>query len=328
MQPATITRILQVYGISAGKVDAPQGGYRNKVHTTHYSINGQAADANLIIFKRELGVAERIRRANRLGDHLATAGLPARRTIDPRIMQLKSTGDVQYAGLYSNLPGQTIAWEGYSMNHLKCLGLTMAAMHLAAKNLPRLDEPATVELHTSQLQTMQNYFNDEGVKNALHVKLGLIVPANTHAQLNSPPQPSGNPQVLHMDFVRGNVLFQEPTSDQLRIGSVQVSGIIDFEKTAWGNTIYDIARTMAFLLVDCKYKTSAQVYKYFLRSGYIKHGGGTVPDPIALNQLILYFLMYDFYKFLKHSPYESLTDNEHFVRTKQLLLQNNLLEQI
>ena len=113
-----------------------------------------------------------------------------------------------------------------------------------------------------------------------------------------------------MDFVRGNILFD---------GS-DITGILDFEKTAMGHNFVDIARTLAFLMVDCKFKTVDKVVKYFLYSGYHKRGQmKDVGDKAILNQLIEMFLVYDFYKFLRHNPYESLHLNEHYVRTNHIL---------
>jgi len=123
-----------------------------------------------------------------------------------------------------------------------------------------------------------------------------------------------------MDFVRGNILFDE---------GVHITGVLDFEKASHGHPLFDIARTLAFLLVDCKYKTEAQVRKYFLLSGYNKRGTGdfkiTAMNARLLEQLVELFLLYDFYKFLRHNPYEALPQNEHFVRTQALLLQRQLL---
>ena len=119
-----------------------------------------------------------------------------------------------------------------------------------------------------------------------------------------------------MDFVRGNVLFE---------GS-EVVGILDFEKTAYGPVQYDVARTLAFLLVDCKYKDEAAVRRYFLQSGYTKRGAATLTYyPTILETLIELFLIHDFYKFLRHNPYESLKDNEHFTRTVSVLARNGVL---
>jgi len=78
---------------------------------------------------------------------------------------------------------------------------------------------------------------------------------------------------------------------------------------------FDISRTLAFLLVDCKYKLSAEVRKYFLRSGYEKRGQGELPDSRLVQALTGLFLLYDLYKFLRHNPYESLHQNQHYIRT-------------
>jgi hypothetical protein len=127
-------------------------------------------------------------------------------------------------------------------------------------------------------------------------------------------------QPLHMDFVRSNVLFNAHAT---------IAGIIDFEKTGKGHPMLDIARTLAFLLVDCKYKEPGKVYKYFVHSGYRKRGKNNINiNPRLLHELTNIFLLHDFYKFLRHNPYESLGRNEHFVRTRDILIARALLRDI
>jgi Ser/Thr protein kinase RdoA (MazF antagonist) len=105
----------------------------------------------------------------------------------------------------------------------------------------------------------------------------------------------------------------------------KISGILDFEKASWGPPIFDIARTLAFLIVDCKYKPEPKVRKYFLHSGYNKRGDSNFTHTKVFEQLVDFFLVHDFYKFLKHNPYETLEQNEHFVRTRDFLLKRNIL---
>jgi hypothetical protein len=136
-----------------------------------------------------------------------------------------------------------------------------------------------------------------------------------------------------MDFVRSNILFDDTDTSN----ALAITGILDFEKTAQGNPVFDIARTLAFLLVDCKYKPADKVRKYFLRSGYIKRGASTFQDIYitdhngkvnVLEQLLDVFLMHDFYKFLRHNPYESLESNEHFMRTRDMLVQRGFVSRL
>ncbi len=114
-----------------------------------------------------------------------------------------------------------------------------------------------------------------------------------------------------------------------------MTGILDFEKTAYGHPVFDVARTLAFLLVDCEYKGEAKIRKYFLQSGYNKRGTVNFRNPIIkhgnrttnlLESLIDLFLLYDFYKFLRHNPYEFLEQNHHYKRTRDILLTRNMLE--
>ena len=175
---------------------------------------------------------------------------------------------------------------------------------------------------------MHKYFSDPLVANAMHTKLGLkvddIVFTNNKKLIKIATKLPEQP--LHMDFVRSNVLFAN--------NSHEITGVLDFEKAVYGSPVFDIARTLAFLLVDCKYKTEAQVRKYFLQSGYNKYGRANF-SPITvrisnrtldvLEEAINMFLFYDFYKFLRHNPYESLHANEHYIRTVNLLVSRGVI---
>jgi len=146
---------------------------------------------------------------------------------------------------------------------------------------------------------------------------------------------------LHLDFVRGNILFERLPShgslqtpmvnklnfdlDQTSKLTLSIAGILDWEKTALGAPVIDVARTLAFLIIDCQCKPESKVKKYFLDSGYEKRGQQTLHYKQLLDPLVELFLCYDFYKFLKHNPYEFLPQNEHFIRTTTWLKQHQLL---
>ncbi|TAH36749.1 hypothetical protein EYC59_00170 [Candidatus Saccharibacteria bacterium] len=309
-----VQRILQQYGVQTRSVGDVQTGYRSESYKLDL-YDGRLA--NLILYKREPGIARRIANANRVGDYLAAQGFPARQTLNPRIIRLQTTRTEQYGALYTYLPGSTIPWEAYTMEHLKQLGGILSDMHITLAALPREELPAVTDEYRALFERMQHYFAQPGVQSAMAAKLKLLPPNLVpHAEtINSLSDKPG--QALHMDFVRGNVLFQtEP---------VQLSGILDFEKAAWGPVVFDIARTQAFLLVDCKYKEPRQVWKYFIHSGYNKRGLARYSDWSTLEALIDICLLHDFYKFLLHNPYESLSANEHYVRTTQLLLSRGQL---
>lgn len=277
---------------------------------------------NLIIYKHEPGMRERITRTNAVADYAGKKGLPARATYSPRMLQLRSDSRTRYAALYHYLPGSTIPWEAYTMDHIKALGKGMSDLHAALSdfNAHSLPDVATECLHLHG--RIRRYFSDQGVRQAMRHKLGLDITVPDSARLFAICQKLPNQQALHMDFVRGNILFTETT----------ITGMLDFEKTARGHTVFDIARTLAFLLVDCKYKQQAKIRKYFLVSGYQKRGAAKFQHIIAgqfdiLEELVKFFLLHDFYKFLRHNPYESLAGNEHFIRTKALLLAYGLIHQ-
>jgi Ser/Thr protein kinase RdoA (MazF antagonist) len=321
VKPDLVTRIAAAFDLQPKRIFAPQSGYRNR----SYRINlAGSQTANLIIYKSEPGILNRIRRANALGNFLASQGLPARTTLDPRILRL-TANPVRYAALYRYLPGDTIPWEAYTMEHLKALGATMAHLHATLRSAPQANLPLVSNEYLAISSRMQTYFADPGVSTAIIKKLRITLSFQVLPRYEQLLRVAGRVtiQPLHMDFVRGNILFATEAAT-----TPVVTGILDFEKAALGHPAFDLARTLAFLLVDCKFKSETQIRKYFLYSGYHKRGGGVLPNPKLLEALIDLFLLYDFYKFLRHNPYESLHRNEHFIRTSTLLLERRILHEL
>ena len=333
MNEQIIARIINTYGLNWAKLLPVEKGYRNESHP-FITAGGQIA--NLIIYKRELNIVQTIRLANRTSNFLAERGFPVRRTLDPRLLCLNVNSWRRYAGLYNYLFGQTIPWEAYTKQHLKLIGAMLSNLHDELKSLPPAGYPAVTDQYLNYWLAMKQYFTDPGVKASLSRKLSLSIDGRALKQTKLILLASRqllHQQVLHLDFVRSNILFttsqraNQPTD-------LIISGVLDFEKTAYGHPLFDIARNLAFLLVDCKYKTEAQIRKYFLLSGYQKRGSSHLPhvklrgDNSATNlleRLIDIFLLYDFYKFLKHNPYENLADNEHFLRTRDQLLTRQMI---
>lgn len=314
------------YNIPPAKIHRPQKGYRNEIWPVEMADGSMRSMA---FFKREDGIVNRVRRTDAVSEYLAGQGFPARQRVDRRLLQIKTPNAVVYAGVYTYLPGTTIPWEAYTMDHLKLLGKAMSDMHFLLADMPPAGLPSVYEEYDAVLQRMRRYFSDDKVMQAIHQKLGLRLEAGVFAAgasvLKKCRAKTGQ-QALHMDFVRGNILFGGTGEPDLTLNKTVLSGVLDFEKTAQGLPVVDIARTLAFLLVDCKYKPAEKVYKYFLHSGYIKRGRakGAI-DETLLEDLISLFLLYDFYKFLRHNPYEFLHANEHYVRTRDILHKRNMI---
>lgn len=68
--------------------------------------------------------------------------------------------------------------------------------------------------------------------------------------------------LLHLDFVRGNILFDDKN---------KVCGVLDFEEACWGEPEKDIACALSFLIVDCQGLTKKKIEKRLL-DGYQKDG--------------------------------------------------------
>lgn len=327
-------RIFKAYGVTNPVLQKPESGYRN---TSYMTVLPNDKPVNIILYKNETGIKDRIKRANLVADHLASQGFPCRSTFDKRIIKISTPQNVRYACIYTYLSGTTIPWEAYTKHHIKVLGMTMAHMHQAMESADSVIEIPSVENeYEGHIKNMHAYFSQLGVQNAMHTKLKVALRSSWHdfelllRALHTLP----GRQILHMDFVRGNLLFSSGSAGKFSDGPVTLTGVIDFEKVSTGHVIFDIARTLSFLLVDCKYKSSEKISKYFLQSGYAKRGGTKIPNITygtkidVLHELTTLFLVYDFYKFLKHNPYESLEHNEHYVRTRDILLARKVLQTI
>jgi len=335
MNQLVVERMLKAYGLTWQRIEQPQKGYRN---TSYPMLLANGRTLNLMVYKTEPEISERIKRANRVSNALAAKGLPSRQTADARILKLQTATTTKYAALYNYLPGETIPWEAYTRDHLKLTGMAMGIMHQQLCGF-ELSQPLVVDEYLAITQRMQRYFTQPAVRQAMHEKLHLSVASNIFMRFIAvlelcrrlPHQ-----QVLHMDFVRSNLLFRPARAgDHFAIHKVALSGIVDFEKTSVGHPVFDIARTLAFLLVDCKYKSAAEVQKAFLLSGYVKRGDPAFKLPVIrpsgkrielLDEALQLFLIYDFYKFLRHNPYESLEQNEHFRRTRDILLEHQMVQ--
>lgn len=316
MYQGVLEKVLMKYDIGFVDIFHHQKGYRNEIWPIEID-DGQMI--NVTFFKREPGSLERILRADAVSEYLASKGMPTRRRFDKRTMQLKGSRGETNVAVYTYLPGDTIPWEAYTMKHMKQLGQTMSDMHAHLADMSMNDIPSVYDEYLAVIDRMQVYFTKPQVVEAVGQKLDmqLEIRFDLYRRLLEQCDTLLSHQVLHMDFVRGNILFKDD----------EVSGILDFEKTAIGSPVVDIARTLAFLLVDCKYKSQDKVYKYFLYSGYKKRGAAkNIGDVKTRELLIELFLLYDFYKFLRHNPYESLYANEHYTRTRDMLIERSVIK--
>lgn len=324
MNKELVERILGAYGVQYVEIHDPQKGYRNQ----SYAVQMKDGMLNLILYKVEPGMQARIKRANAVSNYLHEKDFPARSTADPRIIRMSTGTYEKFGALYHYLPGHTIPWEGYTQDHIKLLGKTMSDMHAALADAEIHDLPEAADEYLAIVGRMKAYFSYGPVQRALADKLLLQIRPEVfdgfeHILTRSKLLPTKQP--LHMDFVRSNILFDDTSADDTL--KVTVTGILDFEKAAYGHPLFDVARTLAFLLVDCKYKAPEKVRKYFLGSGYIKRGAAVLPvrHMDLLEPLLGIFLFYDLYKFLRHNPYEFLPLNEHFMRTVALLIPRKLV---
>lgn len=308
--------IIDKYGLDSTRIGNVQKGYRSESYPLLLS---DGTTVNLLFYKHEIHILDRIKTADYVAGQAFASELPVRTRYDQRLLRI---GDRNYVGVYNYLPGTTISWEAYTKKHIKLVGWAMADLHTALKSLPAQRSRLLSDEMMEQIDRMERYFRTPAVVDAIQQKLGVKIDTEQFDPLQKLidySAKSSGQQYLHMDMVRGNILFDEARPNaKWQIDDIQLSGIIDFEKAAYGLPVCDVARTLAFLLVDCP-KPTDKIYKYFLDSGYHKRGGATLEHIDLLPHFIRLFLIHDFYKFLKHTPYESLHDNYHYNRTRDIL---------
>lgn len=329
LSDTVLRRALNFYGLTYNSTLDIISGYRNTSHL----VDTNRGPRNLVLYKNERGIKVTICRVNDIGAFLYRRDLPVRAPSDLRILRLSGRGTARYASLYPMIPGDTIAWEMYSMKHIKLLGWAMGDMHAALVEYGGA-LPDVIEEYVAIVERMKLYVARPGVETAMRDKLGLAI---NLAQIDAMISLLGTlrqlpAQALHVDFVRGNILFGSNMTCRHSLGSTCLTGILDLEKAARGPVVMDAARTLAFLYVDCASKTPEKIFKYFVVSGYNKRSAArleTAQDTITLlDQLITMFLTYDFYKFLRDNPYESLANNHHFIRTRDMLVTRKVLQYI
>jgi Ser/Thr protein kinase RdoA (MazF antagonist) len=268
---------------------------------------------------------------------LRSKGLPTRVAIKNLVgnavtqitqIQKQTENRNRYFSLFELLPGKTISWEAYTRRHLRALGMYLGKMHSGLRDFPK-NELKSIANWSEYIVGDSKRMRDYLTKNRAVIlqKLNLIINfeiletalVNVSSFACPYNDPDLQPQLIHCDFVRGNILFSDMKSDFI----YQITGILDFEKMLYGKVEIDVARTLAFLYVDCKFKTEDEIVKYFLNEGY--NTLGTIDfrqNKILLSQLenyMIYFWLRDFWKFLECNPYESLFENEHYFRTVEIL---------
>lgn len=320
----------QKYNINISEIKRLEGGFRNIC----YKVRSGRKKYTLIIYKKEKGIKKLIENAHFVAEHLNEKGFPVRipkkSESGSTIIRVRLPDGYHYCVLYNYLPGTTIPWEAYTRRHIKSIGKTLSDIHYALRGVKNSQLPYWTDLCREEIGQMQKYFLrvEPWIERKLSVKLNWGSIEEIFKMIEQRLATSSiRENVLHYDFVRGNILFSDKLDKELDI--CPITGVLDFEKVCLGHELVDVARTLAFLIIDCKYKKEAVVRKRFLESGYNKRGRNSLhliaAEENFFEYLLAFFWLRDFWKFLLHNPYEDLYLNEHYKRTRNKLLGVDLL---
>ncbi|MBD3329774.1 phosphotransferase [Candidatus Dojkabacteria bacterium] len=236
-------------------------------------------------------------------------------------------GKQRLFGLYKFLSGSTIPWESYTRRHLRSLGRTLNQIHRTWAEYENAtgDFVKWNEYIEKDSKSMLEYFNRN--EKFIKIKLGVKLDFSAYDLLIKSIQTTFQTgfQLIHCDFVRGNILFSQKKLPKV----YPITGVLDFEKVMAAPIQVDLARTLAFLLVDCKYKTREEIIKYFITEGYLWKVEKGIPDSKLnfneIQKLVNYFWMRDLWKLLQCNPYEDLSLNFHYDKTVQKLIKQKLI---
>jgi len=240
----------------------------------------------------------------------------------------------RFFAIYNYLPGKTLPWEAYTRRHLRSLGMMMARMHTKLRRYSgNISSIPVWDLYfANDSKEMLAYFlkNEKSITQKLALKINEREIKALYQKIRD-LIPTTKPcyQLTHCDFVRGNVLF----SDVKERFVYPITGVLDFEKIMLAPIEVDLARTLAFLFVDCKYKSEEDILRYFISEGY---SGKLAPqryvdsmetefNDINIKYYMLYFWLRDLWKLLQCNPYEDLRMNYHFKKTVEILRNNSKL---
>ncbi len=334
--------LVKKYNIgSIKKITRLEGGFRNRC----FKIDSNKGKYIFIIYKNEYGVKKAILNAHFVARLLKLKRFKTRVPIlainGSEVVKINFQEGYHYCALYNYLEGKTIPWEAYTRRHLKAIGKTLSDIHwhllLKGNKLIRFNMLSVgknfqnwQDVTKMEIRQMRSYLKnvEPWIQKKLKVKLAWEKIENIFLKLaRNRCLDKGFLSVIHYDFLRGNILFSNKLDKKNDL--YPIVGILDFEKVCIGPVIADIARTLAFLLIDVKYKQDKEIRKRFLLSGYEKRGKSDLPFSniydYNLEVLLKYFWLRDFWKFLENNPYESLHLNEHYLRTRDKLSETGIL---
>ena len=307
-------------------IKSPTQGYMNQVLV----IESEGAKYTAIFYnanrysskKEKQDLDEKYKFAEYLDENGLPSRVPTYSKDDKHILKYTfNNGDQNLFGLYKYLEGETIPWEAYTRRHLYALGELTKKLHdLGSKYLEQGNNLEVWDEYLKDDSTkMFDYFNAHEV--VIIEKLGIEINfefENLKLESSNDEQES----LLHMDIVRGNVLFSD-TKEELRY---PITGLLDFEKTLIGPTVVELARSLAFLLVDCAYKDEGEIIFYFLKQAYGINNVKEYWETSNIRDYLIYFLLRDLWKFLTANPYRSLGVNFHYQRTVEYLIHFNAIK--
>ncbi len=215
--------------LGQGKVRVEQLG--GGLHTLNFAVqNGR----DFFIWQLFTGriKTERLQLWEQWARYLSDCGITTRRLIACHSFGPEPS---RFSGslIYRGVRGQSIPWSDYTLGRICRATCYLEKIHRAGQNFPgksrlaRIALPSEVQISSSGDETLSGYRIN--YKALLQIWRRL-----SRACLNGPET------VLHGDFGRGNIIFDDD----------KIAGVIDWESMAWGNPLFDLGRFGGYLLLD------------------------------------------------------------------------------
>ncbi len=177
--------------------------------------------------------SERYLLLEKLAEHMGQRGIATRHLAAPATIPLTQSG-FRWMAVYRGVAGQSIPWSDYSKRQIISATKYLAEIHEAGRSFAGRNSlvPLGARLDRWPEKAAAAEWPGYKVNQAALTQIKTRLTALSHDQAAS--------TVLHGDFGRANIIFQEES----------VSGVVDFDRAVFGHPLFDLGRFTSYLLLD------------------------------------------------------------------------------
>lgn len=173
--------------------------------------------------------SERRELLEKLAGHMESRGIATRHLVTPSVIQLDRSA-FRWMAVYHGVAGRSIPWSDYSEPQIISAVRYLARIHEAGRSFAGRNSLARISeaFRPVKIPAVPGYRVNQDALN------------NIKTRLRARNSDQATATVLHGDFGRANIIFQEES----------VSGVVDFDRAVFGHPLFDLGRFTSYLLLD------------------------------------------------------------------------------